>query len=180
MKLLPLQWPRLSERWTKPSLLWLLPILAAGFIAWYWDQTAPTETSPLRAESFEAADTYIPSGFVLVPIEVANYEALDSILGKFGVVDLFVTSSEPGKRPLKVAEKIKILRAPLNPSRFAVLAPESESPRLVSHPGPFLVIVQNPKTAGRSDRGSLTVSEDQTGHAKRARSRIEVEVTHAD
>src|SRR5690349_14215407 len=35
--------------------------------------------------SIAGLDTFIPKGFVLVPIDVQNYEALDSILGKYGL-----------------------------------------------------------------------------------------------
>ena len=40
------------------------------------------------SQEFTKADTYIPKGHTLVPIEIANYKSLDSIIGKFGVVDL--------------------------------------------------------------------------------------------
>jgi hypothetical protein len=120
----------------------------SAFIAYYWDVTAPSAQPAIKAEDPEVASTFIPAGYVLVPIEVANFESLDSILGKFGVVDLYLPSEDPKARPRKVAERVRILRAPLNPSRFAVLARENDSPRLVSHGGPFTVVVQNPDTAG--------------------------------
>ena len=129
--------------------------VAAGLIALIWDLRASSEarasssrTSKPQAESVEDAATYIPDGFVLVPIEVANYESLDSIMGAFGVVDLFVGSDNPKVRPRKVAERVKILRAPLNPSHFAVLVPDSESQKIVAYSGALTVVVQNPKKSG--------------------------------
>jgi hypothetical protein len=92
--------------------------------------------------------TLIPAGYVLVPIEVQNPEALDSILGNNGVVDLFIGPRDGGTGARKIAEKIKILRAPLNPNHFAVLAPEDEAPALVRETGPYSVVVQNPKESG--------------------------------
>jgi hypothetical protein len=95
-----------------------------------------------------SADTYIPDGFVLVPIEVQNSESLDSILGSHGVVDLYLAPLNPQQKPKKVASKIKLMRAPLNPSLFAVLAPEAEASKLVTVEQPFIVMIQNPKSNG--------------------------------
>ena len=75
---------------SKPTL-WVAAVLIAGFLAFYLDSTkASAVTDVHQPEAPEAASTFIPKGFVLVPIEVANYESLDSILGKHGVVDLYV------------------------------------------------------------------------------------------
>ena len=76
--------------------------IGAGLIALIWDQKSSGESQASarpEPESVEDAATYIPDGFVLVPIEVANFESLDSILGKFGVVDLFVEFVEVDARP---------------------------------------------------------------------------------
>lgn len=93
----------------------------------------------------QAVDTFIPAGFVLVPIEVQNLEALDSILGQYGVVDLY-SVHETRRRP--VVRGIKILRSPLNPQSFAVLAPEEKAGLIVSSGGPFTVVIQNPQKTG--------------------------------
>ena len=95
----------------------------------------------------KSLDTYIPEGFVLVPIEVKNYESLDLVIGKFGVVDLY-QSFGAKKKPKPIAKAIKILRSPMNPSMFAVLAPDNQAHIIVKHPGPFQVVVQNPKQVG--------------------------------
>lgn len=170
------------QKWLKPNLIWLLPIALAGFIAIYWDQTPNSKSSNQSNSQPEAADTYIPAGYVLVPIEVANYESLDSILGQFGVVDLYTPAPPGGGRPIRVAEKIKILRAPLNPNHFAVLAPEDESPRLVSHQGPFTVVVLNPRRAGTGLEKTRFPSQDESSEKipkNRRKARIEVENTDA-
>src|SRR5688572_13064534 len=88
-------------------------------------------TTQNEQREISAPDTVIPPGYVLVPIEVQNHEAMDSILGSYGVVDLFAQDADGTGRSKKVAERVKILRAPLNPNHFAVLAPEEEAPRLV-------------------------------------------------
>lgn len=99
-------------------------------------------------QSHQSLDTYIPEGFVLVPIEVQNYESLDLVIGKFGVVDLYQSSDVKSERPKPIAKAIKILRSPMNPSLFAVLAPDDQAHIIVKHPGPFQVVVQNPKQVG--------------------------------
>src|SRR4051812_7351936 len=111
---------------SQKSWMWVAAIAVSGFMAFYFDSMATKTREAHTAEDPETASTLIPAGFVLVPIEVANYESLDSILGNFGVVDLYIPSDDPKKRALKIAERLKILRAPLNPSHFAVLARESE------------------------------------------------------
>jgi len=109
-----------------------------------------TRSEPQTASSkpLESFDTYIPAGHSLVPIEVANYETLDSLLGPFGVVDLF--TAEPGhpESSKRIAYRVKILRAPRNPSHFAVLVPFEQAAKILRFPGPFLVSVQNPKSVG--------------------------------
>ena len=64
----------------------------------------------------ESADTYIPAGFVLVPIELQNSESLSSLIGSYAVVDLFVGG--PGAKHQRVVQRLKLLRAPLNPQQF--------------------------------------------------------------
>jgi hypothetical protein len=107
---------------------------------------APSKNQvPPRAESADGVDILIPEGQSLVPIEVTNYETLDSLLGTYGVVDLFFvdpTKPETGK---KIASMVKILRAPKNPSHFAVLVPARLAQHILQYQGPFTVSVQNPK-----------------------------------
>ncbi len=170
----------LFGEWTPRSSLWLVGIAIAGFLAFYWDSRAPRPATEVRdPEVIANTSTMIPAGFVLVPIEVANYESLDSILGKHGVVDLYVGADGPKSRQRKVAERIKILRAPLNPSHFAVLAPESESARIVSHQGPFTVVFQHPNRSGTRFVNPSEIDESGGDSRKRGarRSRIFVEVS---
>ncbi|MCB0384289.1 MAG: hypothetical protein KDD43_02770 [Bdellovibrionales bacterium] len=96
----------------------------------------------------ESIDTLIPTGSVLIPIEVENSESLDSILGHKGIVDLHRPAREPGSKNRIVAKRLPILRAPLNPQQFAVLAPEEQAQVIVREPGPFWVVVQNPSRFG--------------------------------
>lgn len=131
---------------TTKGLLVLLGVLAVFALA--HDLLREKKVAVIEKSPSETADTYIPSGFVLVPIEIQNIEGLDSILGQFGVVDLFLPGHEGLSRGRLVARRLKILRAPLNPSQFAVLAPEGQAPDIVRHEGPFIVVIQNPKESG--------------------------------
>lgn len=180
-----LKWQTLKTRIerdisSKP-ILWLAAVLVAGFLAFYFDSTKAPVANARVPESVESAATYIPEGFVLVPIEISNFESLDSLLGKHGVVDLYLPVDEVRKRPQKIAERVKILRAPLNPSHFAVLVTEEDSPRLATQPGPFIVVVQ-PFNSANSQAGTRFVSSslESSGEKSRSRrgvrkSRIEVE-----
>lgn len=88
-------------------------------------------------------DTVIPSGFVLIPIEISNLEALDSLIGRYAIVDLF-SAPNLSQRSKKVADNVRLLRAPLNPSQFAVLIADSESELFFANDGPYRVVIQNP------------------------------------
>ena len=120
-----------------------LALIPAAFV-WLRPEPAPT---PVRTTAGDVT-THIPKGFVLVPIEVQNYEALDSILGRFGVVDLYQGGgAEQGAQRL-VARNVRMLRAPHNPSHFAVLIPDAEARGVLRQTGPFTVIVKRPLESG--------------------------------
>lgn len=185
---LKLWWESLPipQRFRQSTLV--LAAALAGFVALYWDASSKSalkvdDAGHEIAENPDAVSTLIPAGYVLVPIEVANYESLDSILGKFGLVDLYVPSDDPKKTARKIASHLKILRAPLNPSHFAVLAKESESSRLVASNGPFIVVVQNPERAVGTQFGKTSehpdMANDPTGESRQKtnhHSRITVEI----
>jgi hypothetical protein len=129
--------------------LWVAAILVCGATAAAWDHGRAAEGD--RAEASRAAatmDVLIPAGFALVPIQVTNFESLDSILGQEGVVDLFLPPADGIGRARRVASNVRILRSPQDASHFAVLVPATESHRLVSQAGAFFVAVQNPRRHG--------------------------------
>lgn len=167
------------EKIHRRYFVWGALVLLSGVLAFYWDATrGPEKTQdPKQPESEQVAATYIPAGFVLVPIEVANYESLDSILGKFGVVDLYLPATEPRGRPQKLAERVRILRAPLNPQHFAVLVAERDSARLVTQTGPFIVVVQNPKSTGTGFVNG-TIDVEDPHRPRQASSKKKTDSTH--
>lgn len=100
--------------------------------------------------------TRIPRGFVLMPIEARNYEALDSILGSFGIVDLYRPGGD-GAKPGLVARNVRLLRAPQNPAHFAVLVPEREARDILRDGSTFTVVVKRP------DEGGTRIEKSTTG-----------------
>ncbi len=139
------EWATLHLSTTRGLMIVLTAISTMALLQSLWPGKSEEALSKPPSQT---ADTYIPSGFVLVPIEIQNIEGLDSILGQFGVVDLFQPALEGQNRGRLVARRLKILRAPLNPSHFAVLAPEHQASEIVRHVGPFFVVIQNPKETG--------------------------------
>ncbi len=135
-----------SSQKIKPKQKMVFIILLLGFTAFIWEKNHEVQAPAQILAS--SVDTYIPAGFVLVPIQLSNAEALDSMIGSKGVVDLFIPDVKRPGHSKKIAEHIKILRAPLNPNQFAVLASESASSSLVHYEGAYFAVVQNPKTVG--------------------------------
>lgn len=105
----------------------------------------PPESSHESAD----VDTVIPAGFMLVPIQLSNAEALTSLIGQFAVVDLY-TVNEKDRTGVKVASAVRLIRAPLDPQQFAVLVREDESSKIVSYDGRFFAALKN-----RDDKKSL-------------------------
>ena len=103
----------------------------------------------------ESPDTFIPEGYVLVPIMVSNFESLNALVSQYAIVNLYAVNdtsnfhlqssfSQMKKQVKTVAERIKLIRSPLNPERFAVLSPESQAEALITYNGEFFVTIQNP------------------------------------
>lgn len=109
----------------------------------------------------------VPDGFVLVPIEPLNFETIDALIENHAYVDLYQTSENEtfqtdtartnrGKKLL--ARGLPMVRAPKNPSRFAVLVKDADSEILTGLGSPVLVVVRKrpPKIGDREIHGSRT------------------------
>lgn len=128
--------------------LMILAFVILGLISYIATRTT-SEPKDMVIPEPKSVDTFIPRGFSLVPIEVANADSLASLIGDVGgVVDLYLASTEKQKGGSKVGSKLKLLRAPLNPQQYAVLIRDTESSRLLSYTGPFIAVVQNPEETG--------------------------------
>lgn len=126
------------QKW---SIIILISAIGLSFLSSQNEEIKP-QKDPL------ALSTLLPKGKTLVPIELENSSQLDSILGIRGVVDLFVRVGTQKKRLIKIAHRIKILRAPKNPNYYAALVPEALAAKILKYEGPYIVSVQNPKVSG--------------------------------
>lgn len=135
-------WTKYRDRaWFFPTIMIGICLIVSVFIDTH--NKAGALTTSKVAAPYAGIDTFIPDGYVLLPIEVQNLESLDSLIGQYGVVDLY----SPGE-PTAVAKGLKIVRSPKDPSEFSVLVPEAESATLIrAETKPFLVVVQNPSNA---------------------------------
>jgi hypothetical protein len=125
----------------KSFLISVLAMLIVAVLVNLFNSSKPETTSV----ALESADTYIPEGFVLVPIELENVNSISSLVGEFAIVDLFY-----GPLSKKVGRRLRLLRAPLNPNQYAVLVEEKEVQNLLSTPGPYWAVIQNPNQNKKS------------------------------
>lgn len=88
------------------------------------------------------ADTYIPKGFVLVPITIDPSSQISGLINQFAIVDLYAPDTLNQTNVL-VAKSVKIIRAPLNASQFAVLVSEAQSIEIMKIKTPFWITLQN-------------------------------------
>lgn len=127
----------------KKNRLLLWGLIGLGLVALFLNfQKGPDKTP--TTEDPVSADTVIPRGFVLVPVEIQNIDSLSSLIGSFAVVDLFTTAQGTQKGGTRVGRRIRLIRAPLNPQTFAALIPEGEAHDLLQAQGPFTAVIQNP------------------------------------
>ena len=89
-----------------------------------------------------SADTYIPKGFVLVPIAIDSSSQISGLINQFAIVDLYAPDSHNLSNIL-VAKSVKLIRAPLNPNQFAVLVTEEKSIEIMKIKSPFWITLQN-------------------------------------
>ncbi len=125
-------------------------LVILGLIA-FWvvsQKSAPPENQTQGDDSGFTVDTLIPSGYVLIPIELANADPLSSMVGTTAVVDLYTTSMDAKQKGRKIGSRLKLVRAPKNPNLYAVLVKESQSDQVLAQPGPYFAVIQNHKQEG--------------------------------
>lgn len=118
------------EKNKKWFVMFIVSTGLAVVCSWKEPQSAPQAETEI--------DILIPQGYVLLPIEIENYESLDSILGQMGVVDLYQNQVAKNQRHL-VASFVRILRNPHNPSQFSILVPERSVSSITNNFGPYFV-----------------------------------------
>jgi hypothetical protein len=127
----------------------LFAFLLLGAIAYFSSSEAKTEKIEAQSIPQESIDTFIPQGYTLVPVKVANYEAVSGLISSIGgVVDLYLAQTETQKGGLKVGSKLKIYRSQDTPDLYSVLIPSDQSSDILKYEGPFIAVIHNPKSRG--------------------------------
>lgn len=97
-------------------------------------------------------DTYIPAGYVLVALQLVNLESISSILGNYGMVDLYPVpkkfnynddSNSQIQKTKPIGNYLRIFRSPNNPQVFGALIPENEREMILQLSDPVLAVIHN-------------------------------------
>ena len=137
---------KFSKLETQNKILIISFVIFLGLYFLLTYRQKPQQESKIANNKLETADTYIPAGHVLVPIEIENVESVSGIIGAFALVDLY-TRPPQALEMFLVAQKIKLIRAPLNPNQYAVLVTESQSVDLLKINPRFWVTIHNQKNS---------------------------------
>lgn len=111
-------------------------------------KSAPAQISETETP---AADTYIPPGFVLVPLRLENHQSVDSVVTQFAVVNIYKGAPGPNQKSQLLGRNLRLLRAPLNPQQFAVLVPESQVDPFMNEDQKLHAVLQNRASAETSE-----------------------------
>lgn len=120
--------------------------LSLGLISYLVSR--PDQPAPSIGQEVVQLDNYIPEGYVLLPLEILNREALSSIISATAVIDLFSVNPQSMNPSKKIASRIKLLRTPRNPEQFAILVKESETSLILQTSGPYFAVIQNKSRGG--------------------------------
>lgn len=133
----PARFPKLkNETW-----LWAL-FLVVGLTGATLAHRSAEVPAPAKAEEIGSLETFIPRDHLLIPVEIANADKLDGLLGANGIVDLYQVAGAQGGHAILVGRRLRLLRAPLNPNAFAVLLRENEADQFLAHSGPYIASVR--------------------------------------
>ena len=83
----------------------------------------------------------IPDGMVLIPISPINIDSLQSMVSETAWVDLY-TLGLNGGRGVQVARSVRMIRAPRNPNRFAVVVRDLPKDRLPVSSDQVIVVIR--------------------------------------
>ena len=117
----------------------IFSVLALFSLFFAWIHTTSNKEKQLNPV-FQVSDN-IPLGFVMVPIELENHEAVSDLISSHGVVDLY-SKPEYSSIPHKFAEAVRAIR--LQTGRFSVLIPENKVSLFLKSSLMFHAVVQNP------------------------------------
>ena len=130
-----------------------------------WVQYKSHSSSDEESTLFQMSEN-VPEGFVVIPIELENYESINDLILSHGVVDLYYRPSPPSP-PVRIASAVRILR--LQPLRFVALIPENQTSLFLSSSLNFYAVVQNINKQeviiyGRKKKRSIMIEEEVPSH----------------
>lgn len=111
-------------------------------------------------------DSMVPKGFVLIPIEINNGKDIMSIMGQYGVIDLYAYSKYTGLPEKQAASVLKVFPPKEEEGHFVALVPEKEAVNLFEYSDSFYAVVQNPKKNGskiykkKKNKSLVVIEED--------------------
>lgn len=146
--------------WSSAAALVFIGLIAVKSKS-HGTSTGGAESQPASAD--KDVSQSIPDGYVLVPIEPTNIDALDSLFDSHGYADLYTpdTGSDEnspvrGTKKRLIRRGVPLLRAPRNPRRFAALIEEGDQIALAKLAEPVIVVVRKgrpkPNDAAESSR----------------------------
>jgi hypothetical protein len=122
--------------WTKCAVVFFLAATVLVISSRHAPATAPTPDD----NDANSLSTFIPAGQRMVPIEILNSGALDSIIGRYGFVDLYLQGQ---KRPF--ARGVRIVKSIDGSGDWAALVSASLADELMAAGARFQVSVQSLK-----------------------------------
>jgi|GEM_PF-3277624 len=121
-------------------------VILCSMGALYFQTQPAVVVSRAEASPIPPLAENIPDGYAMAPVELTNYETLDSVSGQFSVVDLYAESDDPEKPPELVAKRVSLFRPPIKGESSYALVPEDQFIALVRRGGRFRAVLRNPKS----------------------------------
>lgn len=147
-----------KKSWQDEKIKFSLMFLGLAILSYFVSKADTPPPKPAQEEMIQL-DSMIPEGFVLLPLDLVNREALSSIVGATAVIDLFTVNAQTLNPSKKIAKRIKIIRTPRNPDQFALLIQENETHQILNYTGPYFAVIQN-KTSSGSKLVPKSISQD--------------------
>ena len=123
---------------TQQVMIYISISFIIAMVIWKIDTNKP---EPILQKNYNL-QTEIPRGYNLYAIDVDNFNAINSLVDNYALVNLYQVFED--KKSKLALDKVKLIRSPKDPRYFAVLATDKELKTLTQFAGPFKVALQNP------------------------------------
>lgn len=132
----------------KPKWVYLciIALIITGVFSAYLQGKQNKVGEPVSLELEESADTYIPNGYVLVPLDISNGLSISNLMGRYTFVDIYTTNSLDERQKKIIAQNLRMLKAPHDDNQFAVLVGENEYKLIHDLSEPVFIVIKNPNT----------------------------------